>query len=403
MTLTVVAAYKNDSSKLGIILCRKSKRSPLTIQKILAGGIFHDKGLVPGMVVAEVNGEYFKWKSPVDAALLLKNAPCGSEVSLTVETFSATVHRESLEQRWGLHLTRPEESSGLVIRHIFGLFENTNLKEGMKIIEINGEPCPRRVSDAFDMLTSTKYDMKIVAVVLDCLDLGIDSPGDFQPTDTNVPRLDNSESNVLNTLPTRDGQGLSMNSDPSLKSMRRIPSLVIPPSPMSKFPTMNQVQTKKIPPLFRVLNEEKRPNAATETSSEGGQDVVVHERNSYPSLRKRLRYWKRFKMLKKREISAAISKSLSAEESGSACRSTVLNNQREDVVVPETRTMAFSKKKRWLRWQTLIKIVKRRELGDTSSETSSMEERIYPNRTLTMVEHFVPKPNSLKHRHRNNR
>jgi hypothetical protein len=254
MTVTRTIVHKQDETKFGIIFCRKTGQSPLTIQTILPGGAFYERGLIPGMVVTEVNGKRVQWETPVEAAMLLQNSPVGTDVSVTAETFTAYVHRDSLEQRWGLYLKRPKGSSGVIVGKVSDLFENTELKEGMKIIEINGEPCPKRLRDTFNLLKESEYDMQITAVDLDHVDVDINWP-ETKITGTKpgitACTLDDYFHAALDSLPSActafpsrcmEDQDPTKKSDPSLKSMRGMRSIVFP---LSKHYNSKRVRIKK--------------------------------------------------------------------------------------------------------------------------------------------------------------
>jgi hypothetical protein len=308
MTVTKAIVHIQDDTKFGIIFCRKTGQSPLTIQTILPGGAFYERGLVPGMVVTEVNGKRVQWETPVEAAMMLQNSMVGTDISVTAETFTANVHRDSLEQRWGLYLKRHKGSSGVIVGKVSDLFENTELKEGMKIIEINGEPCPKRTRDAFNLLKESEYDMQITAVDLDHVDVDINWPetkisgteqkGSSRTLSVKTPgitacTLDDYVHAALAALPSactafpsrcKEDQDPRKKSDPSLNSMRGMRSIVFPlsqqynsqrarikkgedrsncnataPKPKNK--------TKKLTSFFQVMKQKEVVDTSSETSS----------------------------------------------------------------------------------------------------------------------------------------
>eukprot|EP00980_Cylindrotheca_fusiformis_P009054 scaffold1949_cov119-Cylindrotheca_fusiformis.AAC.8 len=170
MTVDVITAVKGTvDSKYGISFCRKTAESPVMIKEVRKEGIFAQQGLVPGMVVKSVNGEKVQWKRPTDAATILAQTGVGTEVSVAVECFTGSVHRNHKSQKWGLTLKNSTKKSGIFISCIEedGLFASTELKAGMKVIRINGRKCPRKVQDVISMVARTGDDLEIVAVYAD--------------------------------------------------------------------------------------------------------------------------------------------------------------------------------------------------------------------------------------------
>mmetsp|Transcript_30030 Transcript_30030/g.72104 ORF Transcript_30030/g.72104 Transcript_30030/m.72104 type:complete len:209 (-) Transcript_30030:135-761(-) len=167
MTVQVISGVRDTvDSKYGISFCRKTTDSPVIIKEVRKEGIFAKHGLVPGMVVKAVNGVEVQWKRPTEAATLLAQTDVGQEVSLTVESFTGTVHRSNKYQKWGLTLKNSTKMSGIYISGIEddGLFATTELAAGMKVIRINGKRCPREAKDVINMVAQTGDDLELVAI-----------------------------------------------------------------------------------------------------------------------------------------------------------------------------------------------------------------------------------------------
>lgn len=167
MTVTVISGIRDTvESKYGISFSRKTTDSPLIIKEVRKEGIFASRGIFPGMVVKAVNGQEVQWKRPAEAATLLAQSNIGTEVTLTVESFTGTVHRSNKYEKWGLTLKNSTKMSGIFICGIEddGLFAATELTSGMKVLRINGKRCPREAKDVISMVSQTGDDLEIVAV-----------------------------------------------------------------------------------------------------------------------------------------------------------------------------------------------------------------------------------------------
>jgi hypothetical protein len=327
MTLRRVTVLRKKDTKFGIIFCRKTMHSPLTIQSMLKDGVFYGQGFAPGMVVTEINAKRVQWETPVEAAMMLQNTPVGGFVSIVVEIFCAVAKRHSKYAPWGLYLKRPRESSGVIIGKVTGLFENTELREGMKIIEINGEPCPRRARDAFQLLAETKHELQITAVNLHIVDVDENWPKPGVP-ETTTPSPETAPGNIACTLDgyvhsavsafgcgcVTEGQGPTPKKQ--LRSMREMKSISFPlsteyykktqegaaNSSLSKEapapPKKPRKKPKNARPFFELWTQRWRDDYVSETSleegpSEGDPDVVCERKKKsifkklFPRLQKK--------------------------------------------------------------------------------------------------------------------
>lgn len=321
MTLRRVTILRKKDTKFGIIFCRKTPHSPLTIQSVLKDAVFYGQGFAPGMVVTEINARRMQWETPVEAAMMLQNTPVGGFVSIVVEIFCGTGKRHSKYASWGLYLKRPRESSGVIIGKVDGQFENTELREGMKIIEINGEPCPKRARDAFKLLADTKHELQITAVNLDIVDVDENWPKPGVPVKA-TPNPETAPGNIACTLDgfvfsavnvfkcgcASEGQDQGPKSGKALRSMREMKSLTFPLSTeyykktghASNNSTPHQAGAPKKPrkkskftrSFFEILSQKWRDDAMSETSLEGGSSEedpdIVYEKKKKKSIFKKL-------------------------------------------------------------------------------------------------------------------
>lgn len=154
-------------SKVGIAFARKSDTSPLTIKLIREAGLFAETELKAGMVVDSINGTPMTWSSAKDAADALKASE--GEVTISAIVFKATAIKESKESRCGLSLKNSTTKEGMFISKIFedSLFAGSELKEGLRVLYINGTECPSITTDAIQILKDAEGEVTILAVDLE--------------------------------------------------------------------------------------------------------------------------------------------------------------------------------------------------------------------------------------------
>ena len=168
MTVLTVSAQLSKTSKPGITFAREEPGTPLTVKSIDKDGFFAYTALVPGLVLLDINGENVTWKSPEDASKALMN---GSEekITLTAEGFVGKIVRESLNENLGMILKESPSSKGVFIAKISvdSKFSGTDLEEGMKIISIEGIPCPSSANGATKIMQQKLGRLKVVAINVD--------------------------------------------------------------------------------------------------------------------------------------------------------------------------------------------------------------------------------------------
>ncbi|KAL3938799.1 MAG: hypothetical protein SGBAC_006362 [Bacillariaceae sp.] len=164
MTVIAMSGAPSISLRPGISFARASKSySPLTISAVAKDGVFGRSPLVPGMVVLTINGQEATWMHPDDAKSLVKS---GEPISITVEAFIAKIVRKTRLEKLGIVLKESKGEKGLLIEEIWqeSPFANTDLKQGMKIVNINGSRCPNRPKEALRLMQKIFGTMKIIAV-----------------------------------------------------------------------------------------------------------------------------------------------------------------------------------------------------------------------------------------------
>lgn len=149
-------------SDLGLIFEQRGK--DVIISKITPGTPFSYSTLQPGMRLLSINYTN-EVATAKDAAFTLDRLTMidGVEMALDAEAFVATVHKTFQWSSTGLKLANSDE--GVVIYDIpHGThFDKTDLKVGMKILSVNGRPCPFTAYQVVDQIKKATGKIKLVA------------------------------------------------------------------------------------------------------------------------------------------------------------------------------------------------------------------------------------------------
>eukprot|EP00980_Cylindrotheca_fusiformis_P004581 scaffold981_cov119-Cylindrotheca_fusiformis.AAC.5 len=100
----------------------------------------------------------------------LFNCTCAPEeatsISISAEGFVGKIERLGKSDSLGIVLRKSVSQNGLIIATIKNdsKFRETELKEGMKIIAINGSPCPADAKEAIRVMQNTVGQLKVVAI-----------------------------------------------------------------------------------------------------------------------------------------------------------------------------------------------------------------------------------------------
>lgn len=161
-------AYKqSNDAKYGLLFHRHDRASPLIIKEIRTASIFHSSKLKSGMLVLEINGIETMWMSPSEGARLLRKADVGAMLSIKATTpFTIQAAKESTESKWGFAIKNSTTQHGIFIRTVSpnGPFAGTDLRVGMKIIQINKRPCPQQIREATQLIKESDTEMEIMVV-----------------------------------------------------------------------------------------------------------------------------------------------------------------------------------------------------------------------------------------------
>lgn len=169
MTVLTVSAQVSEAAKRGITFSREKLGTPVTIGSIEKNGFFSYSALVPGLVVLEVNGVKLTSKSPEEATDILYSSSNG-RVSISAEGFIGKIFKDSIDDTLGIILKESPSSKGVFIAKIKqeSKFSKTELKEGMKIVSIDGVPCPPSAIDAVKMMKEKIGRLEIIAINVAC-------------------------------------------------------------------------------------------------------------------------------------------------------------------------------------------------------------------------------------------
>ena len=160
---------ENADTKMGIAFAQVKESNVMTIKYIREGGLFASTDLSAGLEVVTINGEKVSGLSVKEAADLLRNSPAGSDVSVVAKGILGQVEKESKDTKCGISLLRDAETNNMMVKSLAedGLFSQTNIKVGQKIVSINGQECPKSTKDAIKLIREAEGTVSVVTVSLD--------------------------------------------------------------------------------------------------------------------------------------------------------------------------------------------------------------------------------------------
>ncbi|CAB9526775.1 expressed unknown protein [Seminavis robusta] len=133
------------------------------INTIKEGSLCAGSDLEVGMHLYSINGVACKGRD--DATAMLKVC----EGSITIKAgppglIWATVVKESADQKVGLHMERHKNSRRVIVGSVKGLFAETELKDGMTIVQINEQDIEGRpMSEVLAMVTEAEGKITVMA------------------------------------------------------------------------------------------------------------------------------------------------------------------------------------------------------------------------------------------------
>jgi hypothetical protein len=178
MTVLIVSGKSAARVPPGISFHREHPNAPLTISTIERHSVFSQSPLIPGLTVLKLNEKDATWMSPEEADALLQPVPTSGlfswtttseatkSITISAEGFIGKIVRDKKSENPGIVLKESMREKGILIATIKedSKFQETELKEGMKVVSINGSPCPEKAMDAIRMIQNTVGKLKVVAV-----------------------------------------------------------------------------------------------------------------------------------------------------------------------------------------------------------------------------------------------
>ncbi|CAJ1945219.1 unnamed protein product [Cylindrotheca closterium] len=160
MTETVVKPTAD--ADMGLIFEQRGR--DVIISKIVGGTPFSYSPIQPGMRLESITYTN-EVATAKDAAFTLDRLTMidGVEMALDAEAFVATTHKTFQWTSTGLKLM--DSDDGVIIHEIphGSHFDKTDLKVGMKILSVNGRPCPFTAYQVVDQIKKATGKIKIVA------------------------------------------------------------------------------------------------------------------------------------------------------------------------------------------------------------------------------------------------
>ena len=195
----LVSVQKKTDRKVGISLRKDDKLESILIHSIADDGLLAGSGLEEGQKIIAINGKSCP-STPAEAAAVIKEtmgtlsivavdlketsssvqdpvAEVGSDINFLnsnqVTLYStksaagveATVFKQRKESVVGIKLRQLWEGN-VVIAEVAkdGLFGESNIRAGQKVVSINGIPCPASVEQAIKLVRDTEGELRIEAV-----------------------------------------------------------------------------------------------------------------------------------------------------------------------------------------------------------------------------------------------
>lgn len=166
-TIIAKATKEAADSKVGISLAREDASSPLIINNVNADSIFASSGLKKDMIVKEINGQSMLWKTPKEAAEMLRSFGAGVEISITAaDAFVGEMTSAQASNKPAIAIMKDATKPGVFIRkiHSDGPLARTGLAPGQQLVSINGIPCPDDTKETIRVVQQAVGKLKFVAV-----------------------------------------------------------------------------------------------------------------------------------------------------------------------------------------------------------------------------------------------
>ena len=170
MTIISATAVKESAeSKVGIAFSRANYESPLTVKLVREGGLFDGSDLRQGMTIISINGQEMTWKTPKEAATVLRNTEGGEELSIEARVMIGTIHKAEKTETLGLSLKNSTKMPGIFVSKIAetSKFQGSELAVGQRVLYINDQECPNDTKAAITLVKEAEGELTIIATETD--------------------------------------------------------------------------------------------------------------------------------------------------------------------------------------------------------------------------------------------
>ena len=111
-----------------------------------------------------------------------------------IELVQAKINKQNRKEQLGIHFVSFNERPGVFVYKVLpdSKFQDTSIMAGMKILEINGQKCPERVSETISLLNSIVGDIVVSASI----EIGFKDKEKVDVVPKLIPSSDDSEGAV---------------------------------------------------------------------------------------------------------------------------------------------------------------------------------------------------------------
>ena len=189
--LLVTAEKATAMTKLGVSLQRDLESNDVLVKSVSPEGLFANSALKPGLKVVKINEQPIKStgqavgllqrivgtvvlelaegsKSSTFFAAVPESAPprevVVAEDSIPTGHLVASIVKPTKDTKCGIMLRNDSENPGRVYVDMVreaGLFANTGIKAGQRVVAINDEPCPYSMQDAIQKIKDAEGAVKL--------------------------------------------------------------------------------------------------------------------------------------------------------------------------------------------------------------------------------------------------
>lgn len=166
--VTATAIKPDKASTVGITIKKIPSDGRTIISRLSATGLFANSPLKVGQTILSVNGTpATEFETAKDVTAIIKEA---KEVTIVAtKSLRIEVVKPSKDSRVGISFSKSKREGSLAIYKINpdSLFQGSGLEVGMRVVAMNGKPCPSKLKDAGDVVKETDGVLVMIAVMDD--------------------------------------------------------------------------------------------------------------------------------------------------------------------------------------------------------------------------------------------